>query len=1000
MAPSLLVYVIVFMAVSTMSCTPQRGQNICYTTANYKKVVTEVKSRSWGWKTEYYKQTVTKIVPMREAGCCHGYRSAFNGECEPVCKPDCSPPKVCVAPNSCVCPSHLVEDSGGQCVERLCLNRECKHGTCNPKGFCVCKSGYRPQGDSQCVPECPGGCGTGGRCTAPKSCVCDPGFRKAPNHIGCEPVSCAKGYELKPNGTSGLRTCQPSCASGCPDGRCTAPNSCECDAGYHQAEAEDGLSTCVATLRCWTNGSQGCQCVAGYKLTLSDGGLLECRLDCGALCGPYTVCKGPGGCRCMKGYSDKRLFVEIERNDPLRCEPVCRHGCGEGRCVAPNKCQCSNPLKVRQIYTCVNARCHAPGACRCWPNYESVPGKANRCRPHCDPPCENGTCVAPGQCICLEGYELRIGRCRPKCKSNCGYGSCVAPDKCECWTGYELATDETGQVTCVPQCKPACVHGECTAPNNCKCWRGYRKNGSLCEPVCAQPCTNADCVEPDTCRCWDGFSPAPEDDTNSVCQPTCNTTCVNATCTAPNTCTCLEGLVRDSRDTTGAVCGVPCPLHLCSEELRGENGCLMAGEDQDCVCEKGRKRPLCSSEGRRTPASTGGKATWLLLFLLPPAVAAVALAAFLCVRNRRRKSATGNVPPQRLSPAASEPTSSKHSTSDEYDDVSGYFAADTKKLVKRVNERRVPNTEVARGQITDDADGLYEGVCGGRCSPVYGEIGDDNSSSHYSELKPNNANTGAGTKRVSPFASQMAENELYEEPSGKEWSRASVQVIDNNLYMPYDKQPERNTLTETDLDQMYAKVVKKGKKGYSAKLVDNDFYGQPSRNEQENTFGKVVESDVPLRALRQKQIAQEPEGHYEDVSDEFGRAAELREIRKDALAKQEEERDYEEIGDTRPEVLSEIVDNDLYKDSGSGVNAKSVRQEVEADYAEIDNRAGGSPGEIVENSLYAQTGGGGGGCSVGTEIIQNDLYSSNATDLEKNRYLHTKIMKRKGNKKS
>ncbi|XP_049842235.1 platelet endothelial aggregation receptor 1-like isoform X3 [Schistocerca gregaria] len=942
----------------------------------------------------------SQTVPMRVAVCCRGYRSALNAACEPVCNPDCSPPKVCVAPNSCGCPSHLAEDSGGRCVERLCLNRECKHGKCNPKGFCVCESGYRPQGDSQCVPECPGGCGAGGRCTAPNSCVCDPGFRKAPNHIGCEPVSCTKGYELKPNGTSGLRTCQPSCASGCPYGRCTAPNSCECFAGYQQAETEDGLGTCVATLRCWTNGSEGCQCVTGYKLTVSDGGLLECRLDCGALCGPNTLCSGPGGCRCMKGYSDNRSFVEIERNEPLRCEPVCVHGCGEGRCVAPSKCQCSNPLKVRQTYTCVNARCHAPGTCRCWPNYESVPGKPSRCRPYCDPPCENGTCVAPGQCICLEGYELRIGRCRPKCKSNCGYGSCVAPDKCECWTGYELATVETGQVTCVPQCKPACDHGECTGPNKCKCWRGYRKNGSLCEPLCMQPCTNADCVEPDTCRCWDGFSPAPGDDTASVCQPTCSTTCVNATCTAPNTCTCLEGFVRDSRDTTGAVCRVPCPARLCSEQLRGEDGCIVAAEDQDCVCAKGRKRPLCSSEGRGPPPSTRGKALWLLLFLLPPAVAAVALAAFLCVRDRRRKSATGNVPPQRLSPAASEPTSSKHSTSDEYDDVSGYFAADTKKLVKRVNECRVPNTEVPRSQVTDDVDDLYEGVCGERSSPVYGEIGDDKSSSHYSELKPNNTNTGAETTRGSHLAFQMAENELYEEPSGKEWSRASIQVIDNNLYVPYEKQPERSTLTETDLDKIYAKVVKKGKKGYSAKLVDNDFYGQPSRNEQENTFGKVAESDVPRRALRQTLIAQEPEGHYEDVSDELGRPAELREIRKDALAKQEEERDYEEIGDTRPKVLSEIVDNDLYKDSGSGVNGKCARQEMEADYAEIDNRVGGSPGEIVENSLYAQTGGGGGGCSVGTEMIQNDLYSSNATDLEKSRYLHTKIMKRKGNKKS
>ncbi|XP_049842237.1 uncharacterized protein LOC126293178 isoform X5 [Schistocerca gregaria] len=832
----------------------------------------------------------SQTVPMRVAVCCRGYRSALNAACEPVCNPDCSPPKVCVAPNSCGCPSHLAEDSGGRCVERLCLNRECKHGKCNPKGFCVCESGYRPQGDSQCVPECPGGCGAGGRCTAPNSCVCDPGFRKAPNHIGCEPVSCTKG--------------------------------------------------------------------------------------------------------------DNRSFVEIERNEPLRCEPVCVHGCGEGRCVAPSKCQCSNPLKVRQTYTCVNARCHAPGTCRCWPNYESVPGKPSRCRPYCDPPCENGTCVAPGQCICLEGYELRIGRCRPKCKSNCGYGSCVAPDKCECWTGYELATVETGQVTCVPQCKPACDHGECTGPNKCKCWRGYRKNGSLCEPLCMQPCTNADCVEPDTCRCWDGFSPAPGDDTASVCQPTCSTTCVNATCTAPNTCTCLEGFVRDSRDTTGAVCRVPCPARLCSEQLRGEDGCIVAAEDQDCVCAKGRKRPLCSSEGRGPPPSTRGKALWLLLFLLPPAVAAVALAAFLCVRDRRRKSATGNVPPQRLSPAASEPTSSKHSTSDEYDDVSGYFAADTKKLVKRVNECRVPNTEVPRSQVTDDVDDLYEGVCGERSSPVYGEIGDDKSSSHYSELKPNNTNTGAETTRGSHLAFQMAENELYEEPSGKEWSRASIQVIDNNLYVPYEKQPERSTLTETDLDKIYAKVVKKGKKGYSAKLVDNDFYGQPSRNEQENTFGKVAESDVPRRALRQTLIAQEPEGHYEDVSDELGRPAELREIRKDALAKQEEERDYEEIGDTRPKVLSEIVDNDLYKDSGSGVNGKCARQEMEADYAEIDNRVGGSPGEIVENSLYAQTGGGGGGCSVGTEMIQNDLYSSNATDLEKSRYLHTKIMKRKGNKKS
>lgn len=87
--------------------------------------------------------------------------------------------------------------------------------------------------------------------------------------------------------------------------------------------------------------------------------------------------------------------------DPLifrKCNPVCRDGCMNGICVAPDICECL-PKHVLNLggfciptcpVSCENGICMNDGTCKCNAGYQLEPRFGKYCVPHCDGGCENG----------------------------------------------------------------------------------------------------------------------------------------------------------------------------------------------------------------------------------------------------------------------------------------------------------------------------------------------------------------------------------------------------------------------------------------------------------------------------------------------------------------------------------------------------------------------------------------------------------------------------------
>ncbi|XP_068081589.1 uncharacterized protein [Anabrus simplex] len=96
---------------------------------------------------------------------------------------------------------------------------------------------------------------------------------------------CCTGYEL----TSDLH-CMPLCSPECKNGHCSAPNTCQCDAGFANADGNNS--------QCYPVCPQGC----------ADGGKNR-----------SIPCPSPSNCLCPPGY--------VRDGNNLRCSPVCPEGC-------------------------------------------------------------------------------------------------------------------------------------------------------------------------------------------------------------------------------------------------------------------------------------------------------------------------------------------------------------------------------------------------------------------------------------------------------------------------------------------------------------------------------------------------------------------------------------------------------------------------------------------------------------------------------------------------
>ncbi|XP_024875268.1 multiple epidermal growth factor-like domains protein 11 [Temnothorax curvispinosus] len=495
--------------------------------------------------------------------CDEGYSLKTPSVCEPICSEACVM-GTCVAPESCSCFTGygLLENSRYVC-EPVC-EKACLNGRCTAPGVCTCNEGFQLSGDETekhiCKPHCEMSCEPFGVCTEPDVCTCYEGYRLIE-------MTSAKRTIFKYLLGFDKSVCMPVCDITCINGHCIAPNTCNCDDGYHPSGVNNTSFWCEPT--CAQN------CINGF-------------------------CSEPETCTCNEGYRPSNSSHDV-------CEPFCETDCVNGYCTAPNECTCKSGYQPTEG------------------------NRTSLCEPICDPSCKNGICVQPDVCSCNPGYRSsaspnsKTNMCDPICHPACEInGICEAPDLCVCKDGYRMIYYDGGDVPfgCEPICGVECGNGTCTAPDLCACFDGYR-NAKIggCEPVCAS-CGNGTCVAPEVCECDDGFvlaganlelalfgtkesraSIVPENETRngSRCVPHCEN-CDNGECAAPGECRCRAGFVK-IEDTC---------VHACQDGCGTHGECV--AERRTCECDYGWAGPHCdrptlcvlilNEEGNRTEQLT------------------------------------------------------------------------------------------------------------------------------------------------------------------------------------------------------------------------------------------------------------------------------------------------------------------------------------------------------------------------------------------------------------
>ena len=313
----------------------------------------------------------------------------------------------------------------------MCFSDKCEEPTEKGSGlgigFCYakCKTGYKSDGASQCIQECPPGYDrTGGPMGFTCAKQCPDGFPKpTPGDV----VSCAKPL---------------------PFNRDAKPATLQCNPDEEVGSASAGL--------CYP------KCKVGYK---SDG-ITRCIQDCPP---GYDRTGGPAGVTCAK-----QCPSGLDKPTPTDVVS-CKRPMQVGREPVPTKPKCNADEDL------IGLICYK----KCRDGYSSPPGLPDWCYKSCDAGWSQSTVDICQKSGCDANEEQGGAMCYPKCRdgfSSNGATLCLKG----CNAGYRTdpltcfrGSDSKGKGGC---CARACAYGKCSDNGKCgnSCPAGYRNDPCTC----------------------------------------------------------------------------------------------------------------------------------------------------------------------------------------------------------------------------------------------------------------------------------------------------------------------------------------------------------------------------------------------------------------------------------------------------------------------------------------------------------------------------------------